>query len=224
MNTTLDSLSVKRIGMDAGASVVGVAAASDFKLAPDGFKPADVLDGCRSVIVLGIPFTKETLSMDPPEYTELRNTFLTKMTALAKVVSKQIAKESGYKTKAISASGGKTVNGGFYGQISLKHAAELAGIGAITRNYLLTSPEFGNLLWLSAVLTDMDLATDEKLQSDICENCNKCVEACPSGALRNPAFFGIKECGKFFVIENKRLLIKCYSCRIACPHRFGISV
>ncbi|MCL2166309.1 MAG: epoxyqueuosine reductase, partial [Clostridiales bacterium] len=175
----LDSLTVKTIGIDAGASVVGIAASSDFQFAPDGFKPTDVLEGCRSVIVLGVPFARETLSMSPPEYTELRNAILNKMTDLAKAVSKRITKESGCKTKAISATGGKTVNGDFYGHISLKHAAELAGIGVITRNYLLTSPEYGNLLWLSAVLTDADLVPDEKLRNNFCENCNKCVEACP---------------------------------------------
>ena len=221
MDTEFDSLAAKKIGIDAGASVVGVAASNDFQFAPDGFKPTDVLDSCRSVIVLGAPFTREALSLDPTEYTELRNAFLTKMTELAKVVSKRIAKESGHKTKAISASGGKTVDGKMSGYISLKHAAELAGIGVITRNYLLTSPEHGNLLWLSAVLTDIDLVPDEKLQCEFCENCNKCVEACPSGALSNPASFGRKECSKFFVIENKRLIIKCYSCRSVCPYRFG---
>ena len=221
MNTEFDSLAAKKIGMDAGASVVGIAASSSFQLAPEGFKPTDVLDSCRSVIVLGIPFARETLSMDPPEYTELRNTFLTKMTNLAKVVSKRLAKESGYKTKAISASGGKTVNGKMSGHISLKHAAELAGIEIITRNHLLTSPEHGNLLWLSAVLTDIDLVPDEKLQYNFCENCNKCVEACPSGALKDPVSFGRKECMKFFAIENKKLLIKCFLCRAVCPYRFG---
>ena len=221
MNAVVDSLAVKTIGMDAGASVVGIAASSDFQSAPDGFRPIDVLENCRSVIVLGVPFARETLGLSPPEYTELRNAILTKMTDLAKTVSKRITKESGHKAKAISATGGKTVDGSFFGHISLKHAAELAGIGVITRNYLLTSPEYGNLLWLSAVLTDLDLAPDERLRCGFCDNCDKCVEACPCGALDDPESFGKKGCGKYFVIENKKLLIKCYSCRAVCPHRFG---
>ena len=49
MHTVLDSLTVKTIGMDAGASVVGIAASSDFQFAPDGFKPTDVLEGCRAI-------------------------------------------------------------------------------------------------------------------------------------------------------------------------------
>jgi epoxyqueuosine reductase QueG len=201
----LNSEKVKEYGLNAGASVVGIAACKDFGLAPEGFKPSDNLDGCRSVIVLGIPFPQESLtSMSIVEYTELRNALLTKMTDIAKIVAKRITKESNYKAKAISASGGKYVDGKHYGTISLKHAAELAGLGVIARNYLLTSPKYGNLLWLSAVLTDADLIPDEKIQYNICDNCSKCVEACPSGALNNQTLFGRKECGKFFVIENKK--------------------
>ena len=102
MKTEINSSIIKRYGMDAGATVVRIAASKDFSLAPDGFKPTNVLDGCLSVIVLGASFPPEALSMDPPEYTELRNAFLTKMTDIAKVVAKRITKESGCKTKAIS--------------------------------------------------------------------------------------------------------------------------
>ncbi|MDR1992552.1 MAG: 4Fe-4S binding protein [Nitrososphaerota archaeon] len=220
--TELNRDIVKKYGLNAGASVVGIVACKDFSLAPDGFKPSDNLDGCRSVIVLGVPFPQEALtSMSNVEYTALRNAILTKMTDIAKIVAKQITKQSGYRAKAISASGGKYVDGKHYGTISLKHAAELAGLGVITRNDLLTSPKYGNLLWFSAVLTDADLIPDEKVPYNICVNCNKCVEICPSGALNNPALFGNKECGKFFVVENKKVLIKCFLCRKICPYRFG---
>jgi len=55
----------------------------------------------------------------------------------------------------------------------------------------------------------------------LCGNCNLCVTECPVGALDNPIIFGRKECGKFFAIENRKLVIKCYKCRAICPHRFG---
>ena len=221
MSHDLDSSAVKAIGLAAGASVVGIAASRDFQSAPQGCKPTDVLEDCRSVIVLGSPFAREALSLSPPEYTELRNAFLKKMTNIANKVSKKVAKESGHKAKAISAIGGKTINGSFHGHISLKHAAELAGIGVITRNYLLTSPEYGNLLWLSAVLTDLELTADERLDCDFCVGCDTCVKACPCGALDDPASFAKKECGEHFVIEDRKLLIKCYACRVVCPYRFG---
>ena len=219
MTNVLTGEIVKEYGFNAGASVVGIASSKDFGLAPDGFKPSDNLEGCLSVIVLGATFPQEVLK-STVEYTACRNAMLTKMTDMAKEVAKQI-KAHGHKSKAISASGGKTIDGKMYGHISLKHAAELAGIGLINRNYLLTNSEYGNLLWLSAVLTDADLIPDKKAKYKICDNCNKCVKTCPSEALNDPALFGKKECSKFFTLVNKKFEIKCFLCRKVCPYCFG---
>ncbi|MDR0475856.1 MAG: hypothetical protein LBH43_19585 [Treponema sp.] len=217
--TKLSSEIVKKYGLNAGANVVGIAASKDFCLAPEGFKPSDNLEECLSVIVLGATFSQKVLN-NTVEYTESRNAMLKKMTNMAKEVAKRI-NANGHKAKAISASGGKSVDGKLYGHISLKHAAELAGLGLINRNYLLTNPQYGNLLWFSAVLTDADLIPDKKAQYKICDNCKKCVEKCPSGALDNSASFGKKECSKFFTIANKKLEIKCFLCRTVCPYCFG---
>jgi epoxyqueuosine reductase QueG len=218
----LNSEIVKEYGLTAGASVVGIAASKDFGLAPDGFKPSDNLEGCLSVIVLGAPFPQEALTtMSTVEYTEIRNAMLVKMTIIAKEVTKRI-KAKGYKAKAISASGGKFIDGRHYGHISLKHAAELAGLGLINRNYLLTNPQYGNLLWFSAVLTDADLTPDKKAQHKLCNNCNRCVETCPSGALNNSNSFGPKQCDKVCIkIVNRKMELTCFLCRKVCPYRFG---
>ncbi|MCL2327701.1 MAG: 4Fe-4S binding protein [Bacteroidetes bacterium] len=212
---------VKELARNAGATVAGIAAAKDFTLAPDGFKPSDRLEGCLSVVVLGTPFPQEALSVNLSEYTEIRNGMLKKMDAVAKETAKQI-KAKGYKTEAIGGIAGKYVNGKFFGHISLKHAAELAGLGVIGRNYLLTNPEHGNLLWFSAVLTDADLVPDEKADYTMCENCNKCVEMCPSKALENPDSFGAKECNKHcWKMVNRTWELNCFLCRKVCPYRFG---
>ena len=215
----MTSETVKEYGKAAGASVVGVASFSAFGRAPDGFKPTDIMEDCLSVVVLGAPSPREVLG-DVAEYTASRNAMLSAMTDIAKKVEKQI-KSAGHKAKAISASGGRTIDGKMWGHISLKHAAELAGLGRIGRNYLLTNDTYGNLLWISAVLTDADLVPDGLAQYSVCDNCNKCVENCPSGALENLDAFGRKGCAQFFRIVNKKLEIQCHLCRSICPHRFG---
>ena len=223
MPNVLNSELVKEYGLNAGASIVGIAASKDFSLAPDGFKPTDVLEECLSVIVLGASFPKEALC-DITLYTASRNEMLTKVTGMAKEVAKQI-KRDGFKAKEISGAGGKWVDGNGrkeqLGYISLKHAAELAGLGVIGKNYLLTNSEYGNLLWLSAVLTDADLIPDKKVRYKFCDKCNKCVRVCPSGALDDPTLFGRKECSKYFTIENRQFVIKCFLCRKICPYCFG---
>lgn len=223
MASELTSAVVKEYGINAGATVVGIASARDFGSAPDGFQPTDVLAECRSVIVLGATFPPDVLN-DIAEYTASRNEMLTEMTSKAKVVAKRI-KADGWQTKVISAAGGKWVQGDGrkeqFGYISLKHAAEIAGLGVIGKNYLLTNPQYGNLLWLSAVLTDAELVPDEKTAAPMCGNCNKCVEACPAGALNDLSVFGKKGCSKFFTIEDKKFKIKCFLCRTVCPYALG---
>jgi len=217
----LNSEIVKQYGLDAGAIVVGIAASKDFDSAPEGFRPPDKLEGCLSVIVLGAPFPKESLLKTSTEYTDARNAMYKRMDDIAKEVAKQI-KHDGYKAAAVGGIGGKWVDGFTHGAVSLKHAAELAGLGTIGKNYLLISPKYGNLLWFSAVLTDADLIPDERSGYSVCDNCNKCVEMCPSKALDDLAKFKKKECSRtcFKYIEGKWKLV-CYQCRTVCPYCFG---
>ena len=127
--------------------------------------------------------------------------------------------------KFTSAPDGKWVQGDGrkeqFGYISLKHAAEISGLGIIGKNYLLTNPKYGNLLWFSAVLTDAKLKADNPLHQSICDDCNKCVEVCPVNALDDLNSFGKKGCSGHFKIEDRKFKIKCYLCRTVCPHSSG---
>ena len=173
------------------------------------------------MIVLGTPFSREALLGTPTEYTDVRNATYKKMDGIAKDVAKHI-KSKGYRTKAIGGIGGKWIDGFTHGAISLKHAAELAGLGTIGKNYLLISPEYGTLLWFSAVLTDAPLESDKKLEYDVCSDCDICVEACPSGALNDLPEFKKKACASTcFKMVNKKWELHCHLCRKICPHRFG---
>ena len=218
----LTSEIVKEYGIEAGAVAVGIAAASDFTAAPDGFKPSDALEGCLSVIVLGAPIPREAvLKEDMLGFIDVRSALNKELKEAAKQVAKQL-KAAGYQARAIGGMDGKWMDGNTRGPISLKHAAELAGLGAITRNYLLTSERYGNLLWFSAVLTDAELTPDPKLALDFCGSCNKCVEACPAHALDTPGSIAKKACDRtMFKQVDKKWEIVCFACRKACPWRFG---
>ncbi|MDR1955187.1 MAG: 4Fe-4S binding protein [Candidatus Methanoplasma sp.] len=204
----INSEMVKELGIEAGAAVVGIASSKDFGSAPGGKRPSDVLESCLSVVVLGIPFRQDALLKNSVEYTEIRNEALRRMNDIAKEVTKQI-KSKGYDAVTIVSVSEK---------ISLKHAAELAGLGVIGRNYLLTNPEYGNLLWFSAVLTNADLTPDERARYTVCNNCNICVEMCPTKALDDPVSFGRKECSSNFKMVGGKLDIRCFLCRKVCPY------
>ena len=219
----LTSEIVKEYCVAAGASVAGIAAACDFIHAPEGYHPTDALPGCVSVIVLGVPIPEEAvLNEDMLGFIDIRSALNKDLKEAAKQVAKQI-KAAGYRSRAIGGMDGKWVEGNTRGPISLKHAAELAGLGVIGRNYLLTNPAHGNLLWFSAVLTDAVLTPDPKLQIDLCGNCDLCVMACPARALDNPGTVIKKACDHtVFKQVNKKWEIMCFLCRKVCPHRFGI--
>ncbi|MCL1811323.1 MAG: hypothetical protein FWG41_03785 [Methanomassiliicoccaceae archaeon] len=221
MAKELSSETVKEYGLNAGASVVGIASSKDFGSAPEGFRPADNLEGCLSVIVLGSPFPREALLDDSIRYVDVRNATNEKISDIAKIVAKQI-KADGYKVKVISGMSGKWVGGMQHGPISLKHAAELAGLGIIGKNYLLTNPKYGNLLWFSVILTDADLTPDGVNPYAFCNDCNICVDMCPSKALDDIGSFKKKDCADtmFKHIDGKWEL-KCFLCRKVCPYCFG---
>jgi len=228
MPNEITSEMVKEYGLNAGANVVGIAAAKDFVSAPEGYKPADALPGCLSVIVFGAAVPQEAiLKDDTVGFIDVRNATNEKVNGATKSAEKWL-KAQGYKARSIVGMSGKWVELDgrkvTFGLISLKHAAELAGLGVIGRNYLLTNPEYGNLLWFSAVLTDADLVPDKKAEYHFCDGCNICVEACPSGALDDyPVSFARKKCdGTMFKMVDKKWEIMCFNCRKACPNRFGI--
>ena len=228
MKNEITNEKVKEYGRSAGADLVGIASALDFESAQEGCRPSDGLKGCHAVVVFGCAFTQDALLGTSSVYTEHRSEMIDRISEIAKSLEKWL-KENRYKARAVGGFGGKwvEVNGRKeqFGLISLKHAAQLAGLGVITRNYLLTNDQYGNLLWLGAVLTDADLDPDKKAEYAFCNNCNICVEICPVKALDSIEAFKKRECGNQFMKKvNNKWEIGCYLCRKMCPYRFGLNV
>ena len=106
--------------------------------------------------------------------------------------------------------------------ISLKHAAQAAGLGTIGRHSLLITPEFGSMVWLGAVLCDQELEQDDR-QEKICNDCNLCVKACPVNALEKSEM-NQQSCWDFAFGDDKELQIwriACHACRDICPYHLG---
>ena len=221
MNNELTSEIVKGYGIDAGAAVVGITASKNFDSAPEGLDPEKALKGCRSVIVFGASLPKEILLATSAEYTDDRKRMMSVINGIAKKVAKRI-KDYGYEARAVNGFGDNLIDGKKSSLISLKHAAEFAGLGTIGKNQLLINPEYGTRLWLSAVLTDADLCPDEKAQHSVCDDCNICVEACPSNALDDASSLNKKACRETWMkMVDGRWEVVCFVCRSVCPYSFG---
>ena len=71
--------------------------------------------------------------------------------------------------------------------IPLKHAAHDMGLGSYGWNGLLLTRDFGSFVALRAVVTDADLKPDAfDPPPTPCEDCGRCLKACPTGALYAP--------------------------------------
>lgn len=74
----------------------------------------------------------------------------------------------------------------FAAEWSHRQAAIAAGLGVRGLNNLLITPEYGPYVRLGSMLTTAELEpTRRELDPDLCNQCMKCVRACPVGAL-NP--------------------------------------
>ena len=223
----IDSVSVKKVAVELGADLCGIASVDRFDGAPEGFHPRDVLPDCQSVVVLACRFLRSTLfAKSTIPYTDVRNELSRKMDQLAIAVSYKLESQDvlAVPINAIGPCEWDAKTNKSRGIISLKHAAVLAGLGQIGKNTLLINDEYGNMVWLSAVLTSAELEPDPIAEYTAClPKCRICLESCPVEALDGVSM-DQKTCWEYaFGTHNGgEWRIKCFTCRKICPNRFGI--
>ncbi len=71
----------------------------------------------------------------------------------------------------------------YNGRYSHKEAARKSGLGTIGKNSLFIHKKYGTRVRLGTLFTDCPLTGDGEFKDNLCLNCNKCVESCPSGAI-----------------------------------------
>ena len=219
---------VKKLSFEFGADLCGVASADRFEHAPEGFHPRDVLPGCQSIIVLGCRFLKSTLyAKSSIPYTDVRNELSRKMDRMAIQLSYQLEEKKvlAVPINSIGPTEWDKRTNKSRGIISLKHAAELAGLGRIGKNTLLINDNYGNMIWLSAVLVSEKLEPDPLAEYEGClSTCTICLESCPIQALDGVSM-NQKTCWEYAFGSHKggEWRIKCFTCRQVCPHCLGIN-
>ncbi len=121
----------------------------------------------------------------------------------------------------------------FYGfcdhsPINEKLAAAKCGLGIIGRNSLFLDKEYGSFVFLGSIITNAKCCVEAK-EIEFCNNCGKCVNACPNSAIidqgidRYKCLSGISQ-RKNKTFEEKELLKKhnivwgCDICQLVCPY------
>lgn len=73
---------------------------------------------------------------------------------------------------------------GVIADISYRHAAVAAGLGAFGRHNLVIHPLLGSRIVFCGILTNLEIASDAPCGENPCINCDICVTSCPTGALQ----------------------------------------
>lgn len=221
----MDEKEIKERLYNLGADLCGITSIERFIKAPEGYHPLDVLPTCRSVIVFAKRFLSGTLACKSTvPYTIIRNILSDKMDKMSVQFCMDL-EEQGIIAIPTGTNGPtefdkKTKR--HRNIVSAKHSAELAGLGVIGKNTLLITPEYGNMVWLSVILTELELKSDELIVDNFCNNCNLCVDICTVQAVGEAELkqlacwdyaFGSEDGGEW--------KIKCHKCRDICPYCYG---
>lgn len=93
--------------------------------------------------------------------------------------------KNGYQYITVAASQSINKDGWNYkGRYSHKKAAALAGLGTIGKSSMFLHKEYGASVRLGTVFTNCEFDVSNVRPVSVCKNCNLCVEACPSGAIK----------------------------------------
>lgn len=83
-----------------------------------------------------------------------------------------------------------------------RYWAKMAGLGWIGKNGNLIIPHAGSFFFLGAIIVDFELEYDSPMENH-CGTCQKCIEACPTHALRVPYYIDARKCLSYLTIEHR---------------------
>ena len=119
------------------------------------------------------------------------------------------------------------------GPVLERDYAAQAGIGWHGKSTMLIDERLGTWFFLAEILTTLELPPDEPVP-DRCGTCERCIKACPTGAITAPHRLDARRCISYLTIELKRSIplelrpligdriFGCDDCLDACPwNRFA---
>ncbi|MBD3330634.1 tRNA epoxyqueuosine(34) reductase QueG [Candidatus Peregrinibacteria bacterium] len=125
------------------------------------------------------------------------------------------------------------------GPILERAYAQKCGLGFIGKNSCLITKKYGSWIFLSEILTTLELEPDKESnikEGDVCGSCSLCVNTCPMKAIVAPGVIDASRCISYLSIENRgekipdelqqklkeqKKFFGCDICQEVCPHNAG---
>jgi epoxyqueuosine reductase len=114
------------------------------------------------------------------------------------------------------------------GPLLERDLAQRAGLGFVGKHTNLISRQLGNWIFLSEILTTLDLEPDAP-EKNRCGTCTRCIAACPTAAIKAPFQLDARRCISYLTIELKgsipielrsaigNRIYGCDDCLAVCP-------
>ena len=110
-----------------------------------------------------------------------------------------------------------------------------SGAGWIGKNGNLITKQQGSYFFIATLITDLNLVADDAFAKDYCGSCTRCINACPTNAIKENKVIDGSRCISYFTIELKDAIIPnemknkfenwmfgCDICQDVCPwNRFS---
>jgi epoxyqueuosine reductase len=119
------------------------------------------------------------------------------------------------------------------GPVQERILGKYAGLGWLGKNTLLLNQQVGSFFFLGVILTTLDLEPSLPAGAspppDLCGTCRRCIDACPTDALREPYVMDARRCISYLTIELRggipdefrnpvgRHVFGCDICQDVCP-------
>lgn len=242
--TTQLTKEIKEYALTHGTDLIGILTPQTINAYPEyhigwqiqkpSKKTTHYMPDAKSIIILGYHAHDPIYEAQIAHKNKIEYPIYTKMRLYTRRIQRQL-EQKGYKCTIYPT------------QLSQKKMAQLAGLGPMGKNSLIINPKYGPWIRLQSILTDAPLTPDQPATQDLCQDCTKCIQACPTQALTpykvdpNKCLIGITEKQLATLITQNQpyttyrdtpdqvfrkhmprltenSVLMCTTCQKACPH------